>query len=246
MLENARRFYSKLAGLYDSFFPAESGTIEHLVAHGAAPGARVIDLACGTGLYTDALLLRGADVVGLDGSPELIKLGQARSSHPERLRVLDMTALGTWPHREQDLVFCIGNSLPHLSDVSEVRGVIGAAASLLRAGTGQFVLQYVDTEELSAGESRVLPTLESDGVEFRREYVRVSPDSVEFRAKLVDRRSAASDDITNTLLIFRTKEVLQWLHETGLEAGEVTGGFAGQPVAGSWVRVIAATRRGAP
>jgi SAM-dependent methyltransferase len=45
------------------------------------PGDRVLDLGCGTGRLTAAIADRGADVVGVDASAEMI--GRAREAHPD-------------------------------------------------------------------------------------------------------------------------------------------------------------------
>lgn len=45
------------------------------------PGERILDLGCGTGHLTSILLNKGADVIGLDSSMEM--LDQAQSSYPD-------------------------------------------------------------------------------------------------------------------------------------------------------------------
>jgi ubiquinone/menaquinone biosynthesis C-methylase UbiE len=45
---------------------------------GLKRGARVADLGCGSGVFTDLLCRRGYDAVGLDISPKLIALGKAK------------------------------------------------------------------------------------------------------------------------------------------------------------------------
>lgn len=59
-------------------------------------GARVLDAGCGTGLMTAELAARGADVVAVDISPQLIDIAQARLDEGLRPRVTfragDMTA----------------------------------------------------------------------------------------------------------------------------------------------------------
>ncbi|MGL5011729.1 MAG: magnesium protoporphyrin IX methyltransferase, partial [Paracoccaceae bacterium] len=63
-------------------------------------GARVLDAGCGTGLMTADLATRGADVVGVDISPQLIDIASARLPATLKprvtLKVGDMTdpALG--------------------------------------------------------------------------------------------------------------------------------------------------------
>jgi len=51
-----------------------------LAALGAQSGERILDLGCGTGQLTSAIAASGAEVLGLDASPEMI--GQARQNFP--------------------------------------------------------------------------------------------------------------------------------------------------------------------
>ncbi len=50
-------------------------------------GARVLDAGCGTGLMTADLAARGADVVAVDISPQLISIAEARLAEGLRPRV---------------------------------------------------------------------------------------------------------------------------------------------------------------
>ena len=45
---------------------------------GLKPGARVADLGCGSGVFTDLLSKQGYQAIGLDISPKLIALGRAK------------------------------------------------------------------------------------------------------------------------------------------------------------------------
>ncbi|HMF21744.1 MAG TPA: class I SAM-dependent methyltransferase [Pseudolabrys sp.] len=67
---------------YDVFTPEAN---ERLIAaftrlSGLPPGARVVDLGCGSGVFTELLRRRGYQSVGLDISPKLVALG--RRKHP--------------------------------------------------------------------------------------------------------------------------------------------------------------------
>src|SRR3569833_32276 len=44
------------------------------------PGERILDLGCGTGQLTKQIAERGADIIGVDASPDMI--GQARQNFP--------------------------------------------------------------------------------------------------------------------------------------------------------------------
>jgi ubiquinone/menaquinone biosynthesis C-methylase UbiE len=50
---------------------------------GVKPGARVADLGCGSGVFTDLLSKQGYNATGLDISPKLIALGQAKYPNVE-------------------------------------------------------------------------------------------------------------------------------------------------------------------
>jgi ubiquinone/menaquinone biosynthesis methyltransferase len=63
---------------------------------GVWKGARVLDLACGTGDLVVAAVERGAEATGLDLVPRMVQLAQAKPTlHPTRMTWLvgDMTAL---------------------------------------------------------------------------------------------------------------------------------------------------------
>ena len=68
----------------------------------AQPGERILDLGCGTGQLTDKIAAAGADVIGLDASPDMI--GQARQNFPRLQFTLRDAAAMQWAN-EFDAVF---------------------------------------------------------------------------------------------------------------------------------------------
>lgn len=68
---------------YDVFTPATNDRIIDIVTRlgGFAPGARIADLGCGSGVFTSLLQRRGFDCVGVDLSPKLIRI--ARETYPD-------------------------------------------------------------------------------------------------------------------------------------------------------------------
>lgn len=72
---------------------------------GAAPGARALDLACGTGDIAFALAARGALVTGLDITPRMLQLARAKpaAGRPVSFVAGDMMAL-PFPDASFDLV----------------------------------------------------------------------------------------------------------------------------------------------
>src|SRR5690348_14889146 len=77
-----------------------------LAALGPVAGRRVLDAACGPGLYLGELLERGAEVTGFDASPVMVALARQRMAGRARI---DQAALGEplpYPGNAFDLVVC--------------------------------------------------------------------------------------------------------------------------------------------
>ncbi|MGA7412847.1 MAG: class I SAM-dependent methyltransferase [Bryobacteraceae bacterium] len=97
------------------------------------PGERVLDLGCGTGHLTTRIAESGAQVVGVDASPDMI--GQARQNFPKlQFSLQDATAL-TY-QEEFDAVF--SNAALHW--MLEPDHVVAAVSRALRRG-GRFVAE---------------------------------------------------------------------------------------------------------
>jgi ubiquinone/menaquinone biosynthesis C-methylase UbiE len=109
--------------------------------------ARVLDLGCGTGRFSNSLFVRfDADVIGLDPSRKMLAEARAKP-HARRVRYARGTAEAL-PLRAAsiDLVF-ISMSLHHFTDAAlaarECRRVIREAGSVVvRAGTREQIAAY--------------------------------------------------------------------------------------------------------
>jgi trans-aconitate methyltransferase len=112
--------YQKAKGLVDLLAPKE--------------GERILDLGCGTGTLTAEIAARGAEILGVDQSEEMI--AQAKKKYPElRFEVSDARALEF--EREFDAVF--SNAVLHW--IPEADQVIAGVARALKRG-GRFVAEF--------------------------------------------------------------------------------------------------------
>jgi SAM-dependent methyltransferase len=90
----------------DSAYNAHYDRPAVLAALGPVAGRRVLDAACGPGLYLGELLERGAQVTGFDASPAMVALARARTGGRARI---DQATLGEplpYPGGAFDLVVC--------------------------------------------------------------------------------------------------------------------------------------------
>jgi trans-aconitate methyltransferase len=95
---------------------------------------RILDLGCGTGQLTAEIAGRGARVVGLDSSPEM--LGQARQNYPQLKFVLaDATSF----HFEELFDAVFSNAALHW--VKDADASVKCIAACLRTG-GRFVAEF--------------------------------------------------------------------------------------------------------
>ncbi|MFP4432649.1 MAG: class I SAM-dependent methyltransferase [Spirochaetaceae bacterium] len=242
----SERFYAVLAPYYDALFPPEPEVVSFLSESGAKPGARVADVACGTGLYSEELLNRGVDAWGLDASPDLVDAARRRTGRPERFLLGDMRDLspldGIPGGSRWDLIYCIGHSVVHLPSLGAVETFLDEALGRLGAGAtgrGTLVLQWVELSGLAVGETRNLPPLTAGPVEMQRFHTRITEDSVRFDIRVLEAGETVAET-SNRLLLLRDSDVLCYLAGRGLET-ELYGGFEEQPVAPeSWVRVARA------
>jgi trans-aconitate 2-methyltransferase len=123
------------AGLYDdkhSFvWKLAAGVLELL---NAQPGERILDLGCGTGHLTAKIAAFGSQVVGVDGSPEMIR--QAKEKYPSlRFEVMDAREIQL--DGQFDAVF--SNATLHW--IKEPECVIAGMKKALHPG-GRFVAEF--------------------------------------------------------------------------------------------------------
>jgi len=73
---------------------------------GDVAGRRVLDAGCGPGLYAEALLARGAEVLAFDASSAMVELAQARVGDRAEIRVARLDEPLPYADDSVDLVVC--------------------------------------------------------------------------------------------------------------------------------------------
>ena len=116
-----------------------------------APGRRVLDVACGTGLHAEFFANLGAEVAALDLSAEMIAHARERRPHPAiHYAAGDMREPPTGPW---DLAVCLGNSLSLLEAAGQLAPMFRAVQSALAPG-GLFVVQVLNYAAPAAQQPR--------------------------------------------------------------------------------------------
>jgi trans-aconitate methyltransferase len=124
---NAAQYDAKHAFVYEK----AKGLVDLLAPKA---GERILDLGCGTGVLTAEIASRGAEILGVDRSEEMIS--QARKKFPAlRFELLDARELRF--NAEFDAVF--SNAVLHW--IPEPEQVIAGVARALKLG-GRFVTEF--------------------------------------------------------------------------------------------------------
>jgi SAM-dependent methyltransferase len=132
--------YGTLAGVYDYLVPEAllspegSAAAFDDVLGGLAPGARVLDCACGTGTLAVGLALRGFEVAASDAAEEMVARTRALAAE-HRVSVEAQTR--AWADLEGepfDAVLCVGNSLTHAPGRAGRRVALAAMRRVTRDG----------------------------------------------------------------------------------------------------------------
>ena len=130
--------FDRIGERYDDAFPHKSGQIiaTQWVVDRLAPGARVLDVGCGTGLPSAGMLSEsGLDVVGIDVSTEMLRLAR-RNVPAARFVAMDVLeldeSLGRFDAVGEALRW-IAAHRAHGSDEDRIARVSGSGACVIRA-----------------------------------------------------------------------------------------------------------------
>jgi len=244
-------FYESISAWYDLIFPVEADTVEFL-ARRAAPQARVLDIACGTGGHALALAARGLRrVTGIDLDPAMIAAARGKAAagpFPPRFEVLDMQRVRECFEPGFGLVYCVGNSLVHLESEAKIGALLRDCHALLAPG-GTLVVQIIHYDRILAAGLTELPTLRSGGLEVRRSYRYRAGDPVvqfctQLRVPAEEGRPERRSDNCLPLWILTRAELERLSREAGFRDLRLFGGFDGRPLAPESLPLVLSAARG--
>jgi SAM-dependent methyltransferase len=232
--------------IYRDFFPAErtAAEVEGIVARlGLAPGARVLDLACGQGRHAIPLAERGFAVTGYDLSEALLSRARAdAAARGVELRWVrgDMRALSF--QAEFDAVINVFTAFGYFADEADDVEALRCVRRALVPG-GRFLLETLHRDALLA---RFQPHLEyttSNGARVVRDYVfDLARDVIEDRVALV-RPDGSRAQYTSTLRVRSLRSLLALVQEAGLEPVAWYGGLGGGPLQLDSRRLVLLSKR---
>lgn len=127
-------WYDKLLGESDTFqAKIVLPNLARLVA--AAPGERILDIACGQGFFSYAFATQGAAVTGVDVSPELVALAKKNAPKRRKGKPLDVAFLVAPSHDLRGIPDAsVDDALLVLAiqNIDDVKGTVAECARVLK------------------------------------------------------------------------------------------------------------------
>ena len=209
--------------------------------------AAAIDAGCGTGFHSLLLAQLGVRVTAVDVAEAMLVQTAAHAREAGLSVTCFRAALTDLPAAVPaavDAVFCMGNTLPHLTDPADLRRAIAGFAAVLRPG-GILFAGMLNYERVLASKERVQSVRESGGVTFVRFYDFAGED-LRFNILRLDRRGEGIQPelMTVPLAPLARGPLVAMLAGEGFEDIRTFGSIAMEPFdpAGSGDLVILARR----
>ncbi len=172
------KFYEVLNNYYDEIFPFSNDTYQ-FIKDTAQDGKNILETGSATGKYINALKNEGYKAVGLEH--EKIFMNYSYS-----LIIGDMHF---YPLKREsfETVFCIGNTLAHAKNSTEVHKILYNSFSLLKPG-GTLIIQTVNYDRIFANNLKELPAIETKNLIFERYYEYNDDKKIYFNGVLTDKQ----------------------------------------------------------
>ncbi|MGG7565362.1 class I SAM-dependent methyltransferase [Rhodovulum sp. DZ06] len=161
------------------------------------PGERILDLGCGDGPLTRVLAEAGAEVVGVDASPDMIAAAKAMGLDAH---VVDGHDLAAWAAEQAPFDAVFSNAALHW--MTRPADVFAGVAKALKPG-GRFVAEQGGHGNVAAVAVALQAAMEKRGASYDLRSIWSFPTPEEQRARLVD----AGFDVRSMELIPRPTPV---------------------------------------
>ncbi len=218
-------FYEDFSKYYDLIFQAKKPQLDFIKKRTPKKG-RILDVAAGTGNHALALGEEGYDVRAVEYDEKMLEVLEEKQKKPNPdiiARRGDMKEiLVYYPRSFFDTVYCIGNSLVHLTTVAEIEQFLEGAYAVLKT-EGTLIIQIINYDRILDQNIKGLPTIKNEQdpklkAEFVRNYEKIRDSNLlDFHTLLTIEQSGEKkvfEDHTS-LLPIRYQELRNLLEKAG-------------------------------
>jgi glycine/sarcosine N-methyltransferase len=215
-------FYNELSTYYDQIFPFNQ-TAYSFISQYFHEGSSILDMGAGTGTMAIALAEKGLKVTASEPEEtmaETIKNKAKSKGLTLSVYTKSMDEIDEF-QGPFDGIVCIGNTLPHLSDLEAVERYLRKCYFQLKTD-GILILQQVNYDKVLSKSAFTFPVIEKEGFTFTREYEK-KDEHILFTSRL----SCNGETTENTIPLFpiTSQQLVRLLKEVGFQIVEVYGSF---------------------
>lgn len=203
----------------------EAESVLELVFPGSSIDGRLVaDVACGAGRYLSALIDKGARVVGLDLSVDL--LGEARAKFPGAILVrCDMRRLPLG-NASVDWALSLFTSFGYFDSREEHRSLMVELSRVSRTGV------VLDVPNPAPLQSKLVEETRRETEDYQvveRRHLEKNPLRVVKKVSLQHKESGKSLEYQERVMLFSEGELREMAVDAGLEVERLWGAYDGSP-----------------
>ena len=228
-------FYEDFSKYYDLIFQAKKPQLDFITRR-TPKGGRILDVAAGTGNQALALGKEGYDLRAVEYDEKMLQVLEEKKKQEKveiKARQGDMKEVLTYYPRDFfDTLYCIGNSLVHLTTTAEIEKFLQGAYAVLKT-EGTLIIQIINYDRILDQGIKGLPTIKNEQdpkmkAEFVRRYEMIEDSNLmDFHTRLRIEKNGEEiifEDHT-PLLPLRYKELKDLLQKVGFNNLETFSSF---------------------
>jgi len=224
MEQNPEQFYDFLASRYDTMtrfrqrLEGETALLRRWWERYRFSTA--LDVGCGTGVHAIALARLGVSVTGVDTSAAMLeraRLNAKASKVSVQWIQGEMQQLEKIVHQPFQAIFCLGNTLPHLTGTDELLHVFQQFRRILTPN-GVLVIQLLNYQKILNERKRILSIRQVGNILFIRFYDFLEP-HIRFNILTIQREGDSFQHNLHSTLLFP-------FHRAEVETGLKQAGFS--------------------
>lgn len=216
------KIYKCLADYYQYIFPA--GKKIEFLGEEFQDGGKLLDVGCSDGRVAKGLSDRGYLVDAFDLSEDMVRVAKEVSEEDFNVSIMDMNDVDKYFKSSNfDGIYCIGNTLVHLRDYSEIEEQLKKFKSLIKEN-GKLVIQILNYDYIYNSNVENLPLINNKKVEFKRFYI-LENKRVTFKTKLKIKDTNEDFEAETILFPIRKDSLENSLKNAGFNNFSYYGGF---------------------
>lgn len=239
------QFYEDLLEYYDDIFPLEQERIDFIQSQVPLTQGimrRILDVGCATGSTAIALIKNGYHVTGIDLNTAMIQSANRRNPEPKTdgifLKMNMLEVSDYFPSESFDGVLCLGNTLVHLRDASEIEAFFKKVQKILKPGAW-FIFQVINYDLILDKDLTELPDIVTSRCRFVRRYTPIPGElALRFSASLYSSSNQLVFKDETRLYPCRPSELKDLLQRAGFRGLSYFADFSSRTFDGTSIALV--------